>query len=106
MLFSAPYELPEKKTKKAVKGTKGGLRCKGVSDVMSQDAETPSFAGDNEEEEEARSPLIGEKKKSKASAHGEAEAPKKGKIPIPDYSAAATNSSEEWGPRVNPLAKS
>ena len=50
-------------------------------------------------------PLLGEKKR-KASTYGEAEAPKKGKISLPDYSAAATNSSEEWGPRVKPLAKS
>ena len=33
MLFPAPYEVPEKKTKKAAKGTRGGLRRKGVLDV-------------------------------------------------------------------------
>ena len=53
MLFPAPYEVPEKKTKKAAKGTRGGLRRKGVSDVTFEDAETPSFAEDDKEKEEA-----------------------------------------------------
>ena len=76
--------------------------------MTSEDAKTHSSAEDKEEEEEenTHSPPTGEKKKRKASTHGEAEAPKKGKISLPDYSAAATNNSGEWGPRVKPLAKS
>ena len=62
MLFPMPYEVPEKKAKKAAKGTRGGLRRKGISDVTSEDAETHSSAKDDEEEEKTRPPPpLGEK---------------------------------------------
>ena len=51
-------------------------------------------------------PPYGGQKKRKAAMHGEAEVSKKGKTFLPDYSTAATNSGEEWEPRVKPLAKS
>ena len=56
MLVLVPYQAPEKKAKKKAKGTRGGLRRKGTSDVMSEDAEThSSTAEDNKEEEEEES---------------------------------------------------
>ena len=106
MLFLAPYEVPEKKAKKAAKGTRDGLRRKGASNVTSEDAETHSSTEDDEGvEEKTRSPLTGGKEKRKASIYGEAEAFKKGKISLPDYSAAA-NSSGDWEPRAKPMDKS
>ena len=48
MLVPAPYQAPEKKAK----GTRGGLRHKGTSDVTSGDAETHSSATEDDEEEE------------------------------------------------------
>ena len=48
MLVPAPYQAPEKKAK----GTRGGLRHKGTSDVMSEDVETHSPPATDEEEEE------------------------------------------------------
>ena len=63
MLFPAPYEVPEKKAKKKAKGTRDGLRRKGASDAMSEDAEDHSSATEDdeeeEEEEEIHSPLQG-----------------------------------------------
>ena len=107
MLFPTPYEVPEKKAKKAAMGTREGLRCKGASDVTSEDTEThSSIEGDDEEEEILPFPLQGGRKKRRSSTHGVAEASKKGKTSLPDYSAAATNISDEWVPRVKPLAKS
>ena len=48
---------PKKKAKKKAKGARGGLRCKGASDVSSEDNEThSSTAEDDEEEEESNSP--------------------------------------------------
>ena len=71
MLVPAPYQAPEKKAKKKAKGTRGGLRCKGTSDVTSEDAETHSSAEDDkeeEEEEEIHSPLQ-EKKREEDDLH-------------------------------------
>ena len=64
MLFPAPYDMPEKKTKKAAKGTRSGLRRKDTSDLSSED-ETDSSAAeyDSEEEEEGGFPLKGEEEK-------------------------------------------
>ena len=62
MLFSAPYVVPEKKAKKAAKGTRDGIRCKGASDMTSEDTETHSSTEDDEEEEEEiHPPYWGEK---------------------------------------------
>ena len=64
MLFPAPYDVPEKKTKKAAKGTRSGLRRKDTSDLSSEDETDPSVAeDDDEEEEEDNSPLRGEGRK-------------------------------------------
>ena len=50
MLVLVPYQAQEKKSK----GTRGGLRRKGVSDVTPEDAEMHSTAEDDEEEEKTR----------------------------------------------------
>lgn len=103
MLFPAPYEVPEKKAKKAATGTRDGLCRKGALDTTSEDTETNSTT---EEEEEEIHPPPTRGRKRKVSTQGKAETSKKGKTSLPDYSAATSNSSEEWDPRVKPLAKS
>ena len=103
MLVPAPYQAPENKAK----GTRGGLRQKGTSDVASGDADTHSPpATDNEEEEESDSPPEGERKKRAASMHLEAKASKKGKISLSDDSESDTEAIPEWHPRPKPLAES
>ena len=77
MLVSAPYKAPEKKAK-------SGPRRKGTSNVTSKDDEAHSYVpednGEEEEEEEENNPPPEERKKKRAaSAHPEAEMPKKGK---------------------------
>ena len=59
MLFLAPYDVPEKKIKKAAKGTRSGLRRKDTPDLTSEDETDPLVAEDDEEEEEDNSPLRG-----------------------------------------------
>lgn len=103
MLVPAPYQAPEKKAKES----RSGLRRKGTSDIMSEDAETRSSATeDEEEEEESNSPPEGGRKKRAASTHPEAEASKKGRSSFADNSALHTDSSSEWRPRDKPLAES
>ena len=53
MLFPVPYDVPEKKTKKAAKGTRSGLRRKDSLQLSFEDETDPSVAehGDEEEEE-------------------------------------------------------
>ena len=80
MLVWAPYQVPEKKAKKKAKGTKGGLRPKGTSDMVCEDAETHSATEDDEEEEDeeesnSASPRGGGGKKRAASTNLEAEHP-------------------------------
>ena len=58
MLVPAPYRPPEKKAKKKAKGTKGGPRCKGASDVTCKDELTLSSAAEDEEEEEENNPPL------------------------------------------------
>ena len=95
MLVPAPYKAPEKKAK----GAKSGPRCKGTSDVTSKDAETHSSTiEDDEEEEESNSPPDGGRKKRAASTKLEAEASKKGKASLADYSAWDIDSSPERRP--------
>ena len=84
MLVPAPYKAPEKKAKKKAKGAKSGPRRKGTSDVTSEDDEAhssvPEDNDEEEEEEEENNPPPEERKKKRAaSAHPEAETPKKGK---------------------------
>ena len=65
MLVPAPYQVPEKKAK----GTRGGLRYKGTSDMMFEDVETHSSVTEDdeeeEEEEESNSPPEGEGRKGR-----------------------------------------
>ena len=83
MLVQAPYKVPEKKAKKKAKGAKSGPRRKGTSDVTFEDdkahSSVPEDNGEEEEEEENNPPPEERKKKRAASAHPEAETPKKGK---------------------------
>ena len=94
MLVPAPYEVPEKKAKKAATGTRKGLWHRAVIDSSSEDAEADSSHED------------GEEKKRKATPQGEARTPKKGKTSLLDHSTTAAYSEEEWLPRGKPLAKS
>ena len=82
MLVPAPYTAQEKKAK----GAKSGPRCKGTSYATSEDDEAhSSVPEDNDEEEEEEEekknnpPPEEKKKKRVASAHLEADTPKKGK---------------------------
>ena len=53
MLVPAPYQAPEKKTKKKGKEAKNGPRSKGPSDTMSEESEAlSSHEGDEDEKEE------------------------------------------------------
>ena len=56
MLVPAPYKAPKKKTEKEAKETKGGRRCQGTSDTISEDSEARSSSKEDEEEEESRPP--------------------------------------------------
>ena len=111
MLFPAPYEVPEKKAKKTTTGTRKGLRHKGTLDVMSEDDEAHSSVpedNDEEEEEEDNNPSPQEKKKKKraASAHLEAQTPKKGKGVPAVNTAWDVASSPERRPHAKPQAAS
>ena len=80
MLDPVPYKVPEKKTEKEAKKTRGGLR------------HCARPASEEDEEEEDESPAGGRKKRT-ASVHLEAESPKKGKFffrksPLPSPIAA------------------
>ena len=104
MLVPVPYKAPEKKAK----GVRSGPRCKGASDVMSEDKTRSSATEDDDEEEdeESDSPPDGGRKKRVASTNLEAEAPKKGKGPLTENSAWDINSSPERHPRIKPQAAS
>ena len=110
MLVPAPYQAPEKKAKKKSKETKGGLRCKGISDAVSGETEAlSSHEGDEDEEEEEAerdSPLKGRKKKRAASIDPEAEASKRGKISLSDGSDSDAEALPERRPRAKPLVTS
>ena len=107
MLVPAPYKAPEKKAEKKAKGVRSGPRCKGASDVSSEDkTHSSAVEDDNDEEEESTSPLDGGRKKRAASTNLEAEAPKKGKGPLVGSSAWDVDSSPERRPRNKPLAAS
>ena len=70
MLFRAPYDVLEKKTKKAAKGTRSGLRQKGCSELSSEDETDPLVAEDGDEkEEEDNSPCEGGGKEEKGGIH-------------------------------------
>ena len=108
MLVPAPCQPPEKKAKKKAEGAKGGPRCKGASDVTSEDEETHSSTGeeDDEKEEENNPPPDEGKKKRAASTNLEAETSKKGKGSLADNSAWDVDSSPERRLRTKPRAAS
>ena len=56
MLVLAPYEVPVKKAKKKATGTRKGLRCKVISDSLSENSEAHSSHKNEEEEEESSPP--------------------------------------------------
>ena len=91
MLATGPYKVPEKKTEKEAKKTRGGLRHR-----------AHPASEEDEEEEEDKSPAGGRKKRT-ASVHLEAESPKRGKAPLPEESTAAADSGPAWDPRAQPL---
>ena len=104
MLVPAPYKAREKKAN----GAKSGPRRKGTSDVASEYDEAyssvPEDNDEEEEEEENNPPPEVRKKKRAASAHPEAEAPKKGKgVPVVN-TAWDVDSSPERRPRTKPQA--
>ena len=94
MLVPAPYKVPKKTAEKEAKKTRGGLRRRGTSDTISEGG-----GGGR------RIPSGGRKKRT-ASAHLEAESPKRGKAPLPEESTAAADSSPAWDPRALLLANS
>ena len=104
MLIPAPYKAP-KKAEKEAKKTRGGLRRRGTSDTISEGSDVRSASEEDDEEEEDESPAGGRKKRT-ASAHLEAELPKRGKAPLPEESTAAADSSPAWDPRAQPLVNS
>ena len=108
MLFPAPYDVPEKKAKKAAKGTRSGLRRKGASDVMFEDETHSSSPEDDEEDEEEEddSPPEAGRKKRAASKNLEAKEPKRGKGSPMDNSTWDVNSSPERPSRAKPRAAS
>ena len=106
MLVPAPYEVPEKKAKKKVTGTRKSLQRKVVSDSSSEDTEAHSSSDNEEEEEENPLPQTEREKKRKVVPFGEAEESKKGRTLPPDQSTTAAYNDEEWRPKDKPRAKS
>ena len=107
MLFPAPYEVPEKTTKKAAKGAKKGPRRKGTPDMMSEDETSSSSADDDDEEEEqSDSPLEVGRKKRAAHTNPEAKAPKRVRGSHADNSVWDVDSSPERPRQTKPQAAS
>ena len=98
MLVPAPYKVPKKTAEKEAKKTRGGLRRRGTSYTISEGSNARS-ASEEDEEEEDESPAGGRNKRT-ASAHLEAESPKRGKAPLPEESTAAADSGPAWDPRA------
>ena len=105
-IFLVPYEVPEKKAKKKVTGTRKSLRCKVVSDSSSEDTEAHSSNNNEEEEEENLLPQTEGEKKRKAAPSREFEGSKKGRTLPSNNSTTAAYNEDEWLPRAKPLAKS
>ena len=105
MLVPVPYKVPKKTAEKEAKKTRGGLRRRGTSDTISEGSNARSASEEDEEEEEDESHAGGRKKRA-ASAHLEAESPKRGKAPLPEESTAAADSGPAWDPRAQPLVNS
>ena len=105
MLVPAPYKVPKKTAEKEAKKTRGGLRCRGTSDTISEGSDARSASEEDEEDEEDESPTGGRKKRT-ASVHLEAEPPKRGKAPLPEEPTTAADSGPAWDPRDQPLVNS
>ena len=110
MLVPAPYQAPEKKAKEKGKEAKSGLRHKGPSDAVSvETGALSSHEGDEEEEKEeveSNSPHKGRNQKRAAFKEPEGEAPKRGKVTLPDSSDSDSELVPKRPPRVKPLAES
>ena len=107
MLFPAPYEVPEKTSKKGAKGAKKGPRQKGAPGVISED-ETSSWCAeddDKEEEENDSPPEVGRKKRA-APTNPEVKAPKRVRGSLADNSVWDVDSSPERPRRTKPWAAS
>ena len=105
MLVPAPYKAPKKKAEKEAKKTLGSLRRRDTSDTIFEGSNIRSASEEDDEEEEDESPTGGRKKRT-ASAHLEAESPKRGKAPLPEESPFAADSGPTWDPRAQPLVNS
>ena len=105
MLVLAPYKVPKKTAEKEAKKTRGGLRRRGTSDIISEGSNARSASEEDEEEEEDESPAGGRKKRA-ASVHLEAESPERGKAPLPEESVAAADDSPARDPRAQTLVNS
>ena len=101
MLAPAPYKVPKKTAEKEAKKTRVGLHRCGTSDTISEGSNARSASEEDEEEEEDESPIGGRKKRT-ASAHLEAESPKRGKAPLPEESTAAADSGPDGIPGPSP----
>ena len=105
MLVPAPDKVPKKTVEKEAKKTRGGLRCCGTLETISEGSNAHSASEEDEEEEEDEFPAGGRKKRT-ASAHLEAESPKRGKAPLPEESTSAADSGPTWDPSAQPLVNS
>ena len=90
----------------ADQGTRRGPRRKAVIPLSSDDDEADSSRGGEEEQGERPPPHTGGGKKRKAAPVGETGTSKKGKPPLPDYSATTADSEDGWLPRRKPLVRS
>ena len=104
MLDPTPYKVPQRKTEKEAKKTRGSLRRRGPLDTKPEDSNAHSSSEEDREEED-ESPTRGKKKRT-ASSSLEADSPKRERTSIPEASTTATDSSPEWDPRAQPLLNS
>ena len=107
ILVPAPYEVPEKTSKKAAQGAKKNLRRRSTPDEMSESETSSSSADDSDEEEEENDapPEAGRKKRA-APTSPEAEVTKRVKGSLADNSAWDIDSSPERPRRTKPRAAS
>ena len=111
MLVPAPYQAPEKKTKKKGKGPKDGPRRKGPSEVVSGETEAVSSHEEDEDEEEVEeevesdSPCKTRRGKRTASENSEGVTPKSGRVTLSDSSDSESEHSPKRIQREKPLAK-
>ena len=106
MLVPAPYKAPKKKAKKEAKETKGGLRRKGTSDMVSEDIEAHSYAeedeGEDEEEEESQSPLRGGERRGRPPHVWRPERLRRGKFPFQTNPPQPPSAAQSGNPGSSP----